>query len=253
VTQSIGGQLTFTLFDVPEGGTGEGFPVIARATVSAAGVGPTPTEIEATLENVAYTVPAGHEVVLSVSGTFIDADYFQVWYDSTDFPSSFTIPVLASGPSGAPPRPAGVQGTSLAKAGVRLAWDRSDGATSYAVHRSTNPSVLGTRIAQVSPSGNPRESYTDRSPKAGASVYYRIVARASGGNSEPSDAVHGTPVFDRLWVEVRAGRGPWQMATGTGSWRILIARAMGPGADPSTFTARAQTWAGASTEKVVIK
>jgi len=253
VTQSIGGQLTFTLFDVPEGGTGEGFPVIARGTVSAAGVGPTPTQVQATLENVAYTVPAGHEVVLSVSGTFIDADYFSVWYDSTDFPSSFTVPVLASGPSGAPPRPTGVLGTSLAKAGVRLAWDRSDGATSYAIHRSTNPSVLGQRIAQIPPSGNPRESYTDSSLKAGASAYYRIVARSTAGNSEPSDAVHGTPVFDRLWVEVRAGRGPWELATGTSSWRIVIARAIGPGADPSMFTARALTWAGVSTEAVVIR
>ena len=222
------------------------------ATVSAAGVDPTPTRVQATLENVAYTIPAGRELVLSVSGTFIDADYFTVWYDSTEFSSSFTVPVLASGPSGAPPRPAGLRSTSLLKNGVRLSWDRSENATSYAVYRSGTPSSLGSRIAEVPASGDARESFTDQALRAGTTAYYRVAARSSGGQGEPSDAVVGTPVIDRVWVEVRAGRGPWEAASGTNSWRIVLAPASGPGADPATFTARARTWAGSSTDAVVI-
>jgi serine protease AprX len=247
VTESQGGQITFTLFDVPAAGIGEGFPVIARATVSGVGIGATPTEVQGTLRNVAYTVPAGHEVVLSVSGTFIDADYFTAWYDAVTSPSSLTLPVLASGPTGAPPRASGVQATDLVGSGVRVTWDAVDGATSYVVYRSTGAGTLGSSIATVLPSGQGRQSYVDASRAGGSIGYYRVVAKSVAAG-EPSDAVVGVPVVDRLWVEVRAGRGPWETAKGTTSWSLGLTPAAGPGADGSTFTARARTWAGASTE-----
>jgi hypothetical protein len=106
-------------------------------------------------------------------------------------------------------------------------------------------------IAEVAPSGQGRQTYTDPSLAAGSVGYYRVVARSTGVDGEPSDAVLGVPVIDRLWVEVRAGRGPWETAKGTSSWSLVLTPAGGPGADASSFTARARTWAGASTQAMV--
>ena len=246
-TQSLGGQLTFTFFDVPEGEIGTGFPVIARTTVSAAEVGPVPTKIDAVLRNVLYSMEPGRELILSVSGTFIDADSFSVWYDSTIHPSGFTLPVAPG--DVILPRPGGLLAKDLVGRGAVVSWDSVPAAESYLVYRSNSPDTLGSVVARVSPTGSEREAYTDRSPAAGVAAYYRVATRSKAeGESEPSDVVYSIPILDRLWVEVRAGRGPWETASGTTSWRITLRRAGGPGGDPASFVARSRTWAGASTE-----
>jgi serine protease AprX len=246
-TQTLGGQLTFTLFDVPDGHLGIDVPVIARTTISAAGVGPVPTQVDAVLSNVVYSMGEGRELILSISGTFIDTDVFSVWYDSTVHPSGFTLP-LAPGDV-ILPRPTGVQATDLVAKGAVISWDSVAGAESYLVYRSETPDELGRIVARVTPTGADRESVTDRNARAGEPAYYRVATRSKAeGVSEPSDAAYAIPIMDRRWVEVQAGRGPWELASGTSSWRITLQRAAGPGSDPGVFTVRSRTWAGASIE-----
>jgi serine protease AprX len=249
-TQALGGTLTFTLFDGPAGYVGvDDATAIASATVSAAGVGPAPTLVEATFGNVAHTFGPGRDLTLQVSGSFVDVDYFQVWYDSTEMPSSFTLPVLSGGGGGSGPgRPAGLTATSLVAGGARLRWAPVDGATSYLVFRSTSPKRLGTRLRATSAT-----SYTDRRLAPRRVGYYRVVAVAAGGmRGEPSDVVTAQPVAPRRWVEVRASTGPWEPAVTAGNrWTARIQRGNNPGADGRTFTVRARTFEGASVERTV--
>ena len=249
-TQSLGGQLTFTFFDVPEGEVGTGFPVVARTTVSAAGVEPEPTRVDAVLRNVVYSMGPGRELILSVSGTFIDADTFTVWYDSATHPSGFTLPVAPG--DVILPRPGGLRATDQVGKGAVVSWESVPDTESYLVYRSDQPDTLGRVVGRVSPSGADRETFTDRNHPAGVTAYYRVATRSKAeGESEPSDVAYSIPILDRRWVEVRAGPGPWETASGTTSWRITLPRASGPGADPETFTIRSRTWAGASTELVI--
>jgi hypothetical protein len=244
-TESLGGQVTFTLFEIPPNFSGvDEATVIGRATVSGRGIGATPTKVDAVISNVAYTVGKDRELILQVSGAAIATDYFKVWYDSTEHPSSFTLPVLAAGGSSAPARPTGLMATDRVS-GVGLSWGPVPGATSYGVYRSTDPATAGTLIGRTSGT-----TFTDTSTPAAAPSYYRVTALGGTVESEPSDVVAGIRISDRRWVEVGAGRGPWEKASGTTSWRITIPRASGPGADTSTFTARSLTWAGVSTEVV---
>ena len=246
-TQHLGGQLTFTFFDAPEGAFGIDVPVIARTTVSAAGVGPTPTRIDAVLRNVVHSMGPGRDLILSISGTFIDADTWTVWYDSAAHPSGFVLPIAEGGVI--LPRPGGLRATDHVGRGALVSWEAVPEAESYLVYRSDRPEQLGRVVGRVTPTGSDRESFVDRNQPAGAVAYYRVATRSKAeGESEPSDVVYAVPVIDRRWVEVRADRGPWEVASGTTSWRITLSRAGGPGADPTVFIVRSRTWAGASTE-----
>jgi serine protease AprX len=246
-TQTLGGQLTFTLFDVPDGHVGIDVPVIARTTISAAGVGPVPTQVDAVLSNVVYSMGEGRELILSISGTFIDTDVFSVWYGSTLHPSGFLLPVAPG--DVILPRPTGVQAIDLVSKGAVVSWDSVPGAESYLVYRSDTPDDLGRIVARVTPTGADRESVTDRNSRAGEAAYYRVATRSKAeGVSEPSDTAYAIPIIDRRWAEVRAGHGPWELASGTTSWRMTLRRAAGPGSEPGVFTIRSRTWAGASIE-----
>jgi hypothetical protein len=242
-TESLGGQVPVNFSGVDEA------KVIGRTTVSGRGIASTPTKVEAVIPNVAYTVAKGpdgadRELVLQVSGAGIATDYFKVWYDSTQHPSTFSLPVLVAGGSSAPARPTGLTATDRVS-GIGLSWNGVTGASAYQVYRSTDPTTVGTLIRTTS-----ETTFTDTAASAAAPLYYRIAVLAGGVEGEPSDAVVGVRISDRRWVEVRAGRGPWEKASGTTSWKITLPRASGPGADPNTFTARSLTWAGVSTETV---
>ena len=93
-TMTVAGELTVTLFDASSGQAGVEAQPIGRATVSTAGVGPTPTPVEVTIPNVAHTLSDGRDLVVQVSTQFIDVGYFKVWYDSVELPAGITLPIL---------------------------------------------------------------------------------------------------------------------------------------------------------------
>lgn len=246
-TQVIGGILQFSLAEVPEGSAGyDNVRVIASTEVSAAALTPVPTRMTAVMPNVSAALTPGHDLVLQVGGRYVDVDYFTVWYDSAEFPSSLTLPLLAEG-GAAPDAVQGLTATSLTSGGARLAWTAAEGASSYEVYRSSDPTVLGTRIG-----AGPATALLDSGLAVGQVAYYRVVALSGGGAaSEASDVVSAQPVDASGWVEARAGSGPWQTIARNGNshtWSAVVARAAGPGADPLAFAVRSVTPQGASAQ-----
>ena len=92
----------------------------------------------------------------------------------------------------APRNPTDLTVTKSGPAGVTLVWNQHTFAE-HLVQRSTSANGPWTQIAAL----KDENWFTDKSP--GAAAYYRVIARNSGGESEPSEMVNGlnrAPIAD---------------------------------------------------------
>ena len=239
-----------------------------------------PERLRATIELPQAT--ANERITLHVEPVFLIDQFlpFNIYYDHADrcspaassgpCDSLVRMPVGSSGGSGGGtgPAPANIRVTDLPanapypaptqSAALRVAWDEVVGATRYDVYRSTDPTLLGTRVfsgagtactSPGAPSPEPGDAPPghDRSGRcftntSGLSFlttyYYRVFSfNSSGERSVLSRAAYGAPTrYDRqvkLKVDRLYGPQHWEHAlhessptpsetTGTGvDWRYL--------------------------------
>ena len=91
---------------------------------------------------------------------------------------------------------------SVNGSGLRVKWDKLDGAKSYAVYRSYRK-LTGWKLLKKGIKGS---SYTDRKVKSGKKAYYKVRAlKANGKYTNRSNIVSGR--IYRVYIETGHGRG----------------------------------------------
>jgi serine protease AprX len=210
----------------------------------------TPTLLTTTVDLPIIT--ASDRFVLHVDPVYIDSqNNVRIYYDSEEdctggngpaCDSTVLMPVFDPD-SVAPEQARNVSVTDIHSA-LRVAWDPSPGATSYRIHRSTNPAfvpsnanliatVAGTACTSPRVPSWPSASrtgalcYTDSAPQLLRTYYYRVVAAAGSVRADPSLLAYGTrSLYDRQ-VRLKADRlygpGLWGFArlgnASGGTWR----------------------------------
>ena len=91
---------------------------------------------------------------------------------------------------------------SVNGSGLRVKWDKLDGAKSYAVYRSYRK-LTGWKLLKKGIKGS---SYTDKKVKSGKKAYYKVRAlKANGKYTNRSNIVSGR--IYRVYIETGHGRG----------------------------------------------
>jgi fibronectin type 3 domain-containing protein len=129
----------------------------------------------ATLASTSHTASG-----LSANTTY----FFHVVASSPAGPSPFSDSATATTP---PRAPTTVTVSPLSSSSVRITWDATAGASSYAVHRAVTTSGPFTAVATVSSLDHTDESLDDTT-----TYYYAVTAFGSGGESDRSTVVPGT-------------------------------------------------------------
>jgi fibronectin type 3 domain-containing protein len=93
-----------------------------------------------------------------------------------------------TGPSTAPPTPAGLAATP-GNGSAALTWTASAGATSYSIYRGTTSGGEGSTPVGTATTN----SFTDTGLTNGTTYYYKVTATNSAGTSAQSSEVHATP------------------------------------------------------------
>ncbi len=228
----------------------DGTKVVEQRVTATPAAPNVPEKLTATV-NVPETT-AEKTFVLHVDPVFIDSqNNTLIYYDSKQpcspaaaadaCDSLVRMPVVTAGggTSTAPQTPANLRITDVHE-GLRVAWDKVDGATSYQIHRSTTPTFApgaDTRIATTpgtacdspdvpswplpSDPTKPNASrsglcYTDDLVTTLTTYYYRVVAVSDAGSSDASQLAYGTPTLYDRQVKVKVDRlfgpGHWDYA-----------------------------------------
>jgi hypothetical protein len=91
-----------------------------------------------------------------------------------------------TGPSSAPDTPLGLAVTGTSLTSLTLAWDVTDDATGYKLYRAESESGSYTEVYSGAAAG-----YLDNGLVYATTYWYRVTARNSGGESDPSNPVSG--------------------------------------------------------------
>lgn len=97
------------------------------------------------------------------------------------------LPIRANDGVVAPNPPANL-GVTERSGSVRVSWDAVEGATSYQVHRSTDPAFTPSRRTRVATTVG---TELMDNPRANITHYYRVVAFAGDAQSKPSLLAYG--------------------------------------------------------------
>lgn len=193
-------------------------------------------------------IEASSDLIVSIDPVFIDAQTVTtLYYDSSEQCELLVSPPSADAPEQSlacdsyvlmplrandgvvAPDPPAHLGVTERVGSVAVAWDAVSGATSYEVHRTTDPASTPSRRTRVATTS--ATSITN-APKPNVTHYYRVIAVAGDARSKPSLLAYGASRKaeepERL-VRVRADRlfGPhyWEFAdvsadgtTWTASW-----------------------------------
>jgi fibronectin type 3 domain-containing protein len=89
--------------------------------------------------------------------------------------------------SGVPDAPKGLTATGSTDSGISLAWNSVEGASSYKVYRSANPSGFYKLLVAVNGT-----SHTDSGLSAATTYWYRVAAVSGGTEGPQSPSVQGT-------------------------------------------------------------